>query len=70
MIFGADSEPHRQIVRMLLAKGAKPDVADSDGITPLMVAAAVEETVILLHPPCTCIRCFSRDITGGCHHDD
>ena len=29
------------------------------------VVAVGESSVILLHPPCTFIRCFDRDTTGG-----
>jgi uncharacterized protein len=35
IILGDGSRPYRQIVRALLAAGARPDLADGDGVTPL-----------------------------------
>src|SRR5258706_2281483 len=35
VIYGQDNEKYQEIVRLLLQHGAKPDLSDKDGVTPL-----------------------------------
>src|SRR5258706_12609554 len=35
VIYGQDNEIYQEIVRLLLQHGAKPDLSDKDGVTPL-----------------------------------
>lgn len=47
MILGDGGPAHAEIVRLLVAKGARTDIADREGVTPLQHAERRGQTAVV-----------------------